>query len=65
MNRPPQKADTWFDEHQRTCGGTFTKIASPPPKEKPEASKKRKKQNNTLDNYFADVDVKMKKLKEF
>jgi hypothetical protein len=33
MNRPPQPADTWHAEHQRTCGGTYTKISSPAPKE--------------------------------
>lgn len=29
MNRPPQKADHWFQEHQAECGGTFTKIDGP------------------------------------
>ncbi|KAJ1980482.1 hypothetical protein H4R35_001102 [Dimargaris xerosporica] len=29
MNRPPQRADYWFDTHQRTCGGTFVKISEP------------------------------------
>ncbi|CAO3621578.1 unnamed protein product [Mucor hiemalis] len=61
VNRKPQKADTWFEEHTLTCGGTFTKIAEPPAKD----NKKRKAANNTLDNYFKDVNDKMKKLKEF
>lgn len=30
MNRKPQKADFWFADHQRTCGGQFVKIQSPP-----------------------------------
>ena len=29
MNRRPQPADHWFSHHQRTCGGTFTKIGGP------------------------------------
>ena len=29
MNRAPSKNDTWWNEHQRTCGGTFTKIKEP------------------------------------
>lgn len=60
--RKPQKADTWFEEHQRTCGGVFTKIAEPPAKA---TKRKTPSNNNTLDNYFADVNDKMKKLKEF
>jgi hypothetical protein len=56
MNRPPQPADTWYAEHQLTCG--------PPPKEKP-VKKRKTPPTNTLDNYFSNVDEKMKKLKEF
>ncbi|KAH3846280.1 DNA-dependent metalloprotease SPRTN-like [Dreissena polymorpha] len=29
MNRPPSKNDTWWAEHQRTCGGTYTKVKEP------------------------------------
>ena len=29
MNRAPSKNDTWWAEHQRTCGGTYTKIREP------------------------------------
>lgn len=29
MNRPPQKADFWFAEHQQSCGGTFAKVSGP------------------------------------
>ena len=28
VNRPPQKADPWFRDHQRKCGGEFVKISS-------------------------------------
>ncbi|KAI8089700.1 SprT-like family-domain-containing protein [Halteromyces radiatus] len=43
MNRPPQKADRWFAEHQATCGGTFVKISSPEPTL---TGKKRKKRDD-------------------
>ena len=29
MNRPPQKADWWFEKHQKECGGTYHLIKSP------------------------------------
>ncbi|NXA87926.1 SPRTN protein, partial [Melanocharis versteri] len=29
MNRAPSAHDFWWDEHQRTCGGTFTKVKEP------------------------------------
>ncbi|ESO96447.1 hypothetical protein LOTGIDRAFT_73580, partial [Lottia gigantea] len=29
MNRAPSKNDTWWDEHQKTCGGTYTKVKEP------------------------------------
>ncbi|KAG0795207.1 hypothetical protein G6F16_001715 [Rhizopus arrhizus] len=48
MNRPPQPADSWYAEHQLTCGGTFIKLSEPT-----HTNKKRKKpQSNTLDHYF-------------
>ncbi|KAK8793820.1 hypothetical protein WA171_002950 [Blastocystis sp. BT1] len=36
MNRPPQKADWWFEKHQKECGGTYHLIKSP---DKPTESK--------------------------
>ncbi|KAH8549137.1 SprT-like family-domain-containing protein [Umbelopsis sp. PMI_123] len=39
MNRPPQKADYWWDRHQAKCGGTYTKISEP---EKKSTARKRK-----------------------
>ncbi|ORZ41261.1 SprT-like family-domain-containing protein [Catenaria anguillulae PL171] len=42
MNRPPQKADWWFEKHARECGGTYEKIAGPEPKAKPPAKRRRK-----------------------
>lgn len=29
MNRAPSPRDTWWADHQRTCGGTYTKIKEP------------------------------------
>ncbi|NXR81062.1 SPRTN protein, partial [Pycnonotus jocosus] len=29
MNRAPSAHDFWWEEHQRTCGGTFTKVKEP------------------------------------
>lgn len=29
MNRPPSSRDMWWSEHQRTCGGSYTKIREP------------------------------------
>lgn len=37
MNRKPGPNDTWWKQHQDSCGGTFHKIAEPDPKNKPKA----------------------------
>ena len=29
MNRAPHPRDFWWAEHQRTCGGTYTKVKEP------------------------------------
>ncbi|XP_009078792.1 PREDICTED: sprT-like domain-containing protein Spartan, partial [Acanthisitta chloris] len=29
MNRAPSAQDFWWDDHQKTCGGTFTKVKEP------------------------------------
>ncbi|NXM78251.1 SPRTN protein, partial [Serilophus lunatus] len=29
MNRAPSAHDIWWEDHQRTCGGTFTKVKEP------------------------------------
>lgn len=50
MNRPPQPADTWFEEHQRTCGGTYTKISEP--EGYSNKRKKTTKPSNSIQNYF-------------
>ncbi|KAI8076512.1 SprT-like family-domain-containing protein [Gilbertella persicaria] len=55
INRPPQPADTWYAEHQLTCGGTFKKISEP------NDTKKQKKRTNTLFNYFESQQTKKHK----
>lgn len=39
MNRPPQKADRWWDAHSMKCGGIFTKISEPEAKQIPKSKK--------------------------
>lgn len=34
MNRPPGPSDSWYKQHQETCGGDYVKIAGPPEKAK-------------------------------
>ncbi|KAK8771018.1 DNA-dependent metalloprotease SPRTN-like [Amblyomma americanum] len=43
MNRPPSEKDPWWADHQRKCGGTFTKIREPDPK-----GSKGKRKDGTL-----------------
>lgn len=33
MNRPPSEKDRWWADHQRKCGGTFTKVCEPESKD--------------------------------
>lgn len=56
MNRRPQPADAWYKEHQRTCGGTFTKISGPD--EPPKGKKKSKRESGTgksIEDYFREM----------
>ncbi|XP_051954564.1 DNA-dependent metalloprotease SPRTN [Xyrauchen texanus] len=52
MNRPPSTRDPWWAEHQRTCGGTYTKIKEPENYGKTGKSKRdgNKEKNPTTDN---------------
>ncbi len=45
MNRPPSARDPWWAEHQRTCGGTYTKIKEPENYGKTGKSDKKKDKN--------------------
>lgn len=29
MNRAPSAQDPWWEDHKRTCGGTYTKVKEP------------------------------------
>lgn len=40
MNRKPQPADRWFNQHQTTCGGVFVKVSGPE-----EGAKQNSKEN--------------------
>ncbi len=55
FERKPQKADSWFENHQATCGGTFIKISEPSKKkekqpERKEREGKRKMENDQIEN---------------
>jgi predicted SprT family Zn-dependent metalloprotease len=64
VNRPPGKSDMWWADHEKNCGGKFTKISEPEketekPNEKKKENKVKGKKNNkrsqstnkTLDNF--------------
>lgn len=42
MNRAPSHLDPWWEDHQRTCGGTYTKVKEPEGYGKKKSSKKDK-----------------------
>lgn len=59
MNRAPSKNDTWWAEHQRTCGGTYTKVKEPEDygkkkgkQEKDSEEKKKEKGRNNLSAFL-------------
>ena len=45
MNRAPSKNDTWWSDHQRNCGGTYTKIKEPEGYGEKKKGSKRKKED--------------------
>lgn len=47
MNRAPGPNDSWWARHAASCGGTFVKVRSPPPKP-PKARKKRGEKRKAL-----------------
>eukprot|EP00745_Piridium_sociabile_P035862 TRINITY_DN63270_c0_g1_i2.p3 TRINITY_DN63270_c0_g1~~TRINITY_DN63270_c0_g1_i2.p3 ORF type:complete len:133 (-),score=7.49 TRINITY_DN63270_c0_g1_i2:170-568(-) len=44
MNRRPAAHDTWWNDHARSCNGTFVKIASPENVQKIKSAGKSEKQ---------------------
>lgn len=57
MNRAPSSNDTWWAEHQATCGGTYTKIKEPDDYRKKKKGNNKKEQgillnDNTLNLYI-------------
>jgi hypothetical protein len=52
VNRPPSKADFWWENHNKACGGNFYKISQPEKFKKEKISKKKRlnKKKNDNDN---------------
>uniref|UniRef100_A0AAV2KE57 SprT-like domain-containing protein n=1 Tax=Knipowitschia caucasica TaxID=637954 RepID=A0AAV2KE57_KNICA len=42
MNRAPSRLDPWWEDHRRTCGGTYTKVKEPEGYGKKKSNKKEK-----------------------
>uniref|UniRef100_A0A4W4EAZ9 SprT-like domain-containing protein n=1 Tax=Electrophorus electricus TaxID=8005 RepID=A0A4W4EAZ9_ELEEL len=45
MNRPPSAQDPWWEDHRRTCGGTYVKIKEPENYRKKGKREEKKEQN--------------------
>ena len=60
VNRPPQKADKWWSQHEKNCGGMFERIK--PTDEEIENKKKNKNNKNNknlIEKFFNNVnDIK-------
>jgi len=64
MNRPPGKNDVWWEQHQKNCGGQFTKIAEPENfnnKNKKKKNKENKDKDNTKNANFNRDKVEIEK----
>ncbi|XP_015117478.1 sprT-like domain-containing protein Spartan [Diachasma alloeum] len=54
MNRAPGPSDSWYEQHRRTCGGTFIKIREPEKSVSKDSKQTKKTDNNrTLDDWFS------------
>lgn len=49
MNRAPSAQDPWWEDHKRTCGGTYTKVKEPEGYGK-KGKKNAKKDGKTSEN---------------
>lgn len=49
MNRAPSAQDPWWEDHKRTCGGTYTKVKEPEGYSK-KGKKNAKKDGKTSEN---------------
>ncbi|CCI44442.1 unnamed protein product [Albugo candida] len=60
INRPPSKRDTWWAEHQRSCGGSFIKIKEPVDYKKKKIRKatsaKKPTKSSDITSYFPNKD---------
>ncbi|KAL5009217.1 hypothetical protein ScPMuIL_014798 [Solemya velum] len=58
MNRAPSPRDTWWSEHMRTCGGTYTKVKEPDnykKKGKKDTDQTLKKSTDNISNKNMDI----------
>ena len=59
MNRPPSKNDFWWSDHQKECGGKFSKVAEPGPTKnqlsRMSPMQRAGRQKNKIDGWFAQV----------
>lgn len=49
MNRAPSALDPWWEDHRRTCGGTYVKVKEPEGYVK-KGKKDAKKEGQNLEN---------------
>src|SRR4051812_9455427 len=59
--RKPQKADSWFENHQATCGGTFVKISEPSNKEAKQTEKKEHEGKRKMENEKSEKNMTLDK----
>jgi hypothetical protein len=56
MNRPPGESDFWWNDHQKECGGKFSKIAEPEPTKdqlrRMSPMQRAGRQKNKIDGWF-------------
>jgi len=64
LKRKPQKADSWFETHQATCGGTFIKISEPSKKEGKHPEKKEHKGKRKMENEKSKDNMTLDKLND-
>ena len=50
-NRSPSRHDKWWEEHQRTCGGTFIKIKEPEGYSNKKKPKKKENSRNIIEMF--------------
>lgn len=64
MNRPPQKADRWWSQHESSCGGVYTKISGPEPTISQPKQKKIKLNDPKMEKGFQTIEEQRAKVKK-